>query len=209
MPAVVGCVDGTHICMSPPRADEAAYVNRHHQHSLNVLICSGADYRIQFVSAQAPGSWHDARVLRNSRLFESFETNGFLPFPGAYLLGDSAYPNRPWLLTPLPETANLNHQQTRYNRAHKRTRASVERTIGIWKQRFRVLLSGLRLKEMDTCGIAVKAMCVLHNLCLQEGDHGNDFEQVDGDDGDQGNNDHPDNIQGGEGNRREQIIAGF
>ncbi len=69
MPAVVGCVDGTHIRVSPPRADEAAFVNRHHQHSLNVLICSGADYRIQFVSAQAPWSWHNAHVLRNSRLF--------------------------------------------------------------------------------------------------------------------------------------------
>jgi hypothetical protein len=36
-PSVIGCVDGTHVkIISPGQPDEAAYVNRKHQHSVNV-----------------------------------------------------------------------------------------------------------------------------------------------------------------------------
>ncbi len=87
MPSVIGCIDGTHVRVSPPAADEASYVNRHHEHSINVLICCRADLRVQFISARAPGSWHDSRVLRTSRLFQNFDGNGLRPFPGAFREG--------------------------------------------------------------------------------------------------------------------------
>lgn len=36
-PGVVGCIDGTHVrIISPPKDEEAAYVNRKHYHSINV-----------------------------------------------------------------------------------------------------------------------------------------------------------------------------
>jgi hypothetical protein len=41
------------------------------------------------------------QVLRESSLWETFE-GGARPFPGAVILGDSAYPNRDWLVTPFP-----------------------------------------------------------------------------------------------------------
>ena len=41
------------------------------------------------------------QVLRESSLWDSFE-GGARPFPGAVILGDSAYPNRDWLVTPFP-----------------------------------------------------------------------------------------------------------
>ena len=37
MPSVCGCVDGTHVQVNPPSADEVSFVNRHHTHSLNVM----------------------------------------------------------------------------------------------------------------------------------------------------------------------------
>ncbi len=41
------------------------------------------------------------QVLRESSLWDTFE-GGARPFPGAVILGDSAYPNRDWLVTPFP-----------------------------------------------------------------------------------------------------------
>ena len=36
-PSVIGCIDGTHVnIISPGQPDEAAFVNRKHQHSINV-----------------------------------------------------------------------------------------------------------------------------------------------------------------------------
>ena len=43
-----------------------------------------------YVSARWPGRENDKRVLHNSTLYAAFE-QGWRPFPGAVLLGDSGY----------------------------------------------------------------------------------------------------------------------
>ena len=61
-PAVAGCLDGTHVTVSPPKDDEEGFVNRHHQHSLNVLGVCGPNLKFYYVNSSAPGRWHDSRV---------------------------------------------------------------------------------------------------------------------------------------------------
>ena len=61
-PAVAGCLDGTHVNVSPPKDDEEGFVNRHHQHSLNVLGVGGPDLCFYDIFSSAPGRWHDSRV---------------------------------------------------------------------------------------------------------------------------------------------------
>ncbi len=207
MPNVIGAVDGTHVRVMPPSTDEGAYVNRHHLHSLNVMIVSSANHNISFVSSKCPGGWHDSRVLRMSSLWTVFEENAFRPFPGSIILGDSAYPCRSWLITPLPERRQLTQQEQRYNRSHKRTRVIVERTIGILKQRFRVLLECVRLRDMKEVAILVKSLCILHNLCIQQGDDARGFEPVNPDHDDGYNDDEQDETVPQA--RRNAIIASF
>jgi hypothetical protein len=101
-PSTAGCLDGTHVKITPPKEDEISYVNRHHEHSINVLAVCGPDLLIFYLNANYPGRCHDSHVLRQSSLWESFEVNGNRPFPGAVLLGDSAYPLKDWLMTPFP-----------------------------------------------------------------------------------------------------------
>ena len=167
-PCVIGTLDGSHIKVNPPSTDEDAYVNRHHYHSLNISIVSGAHHEIFFASERCPGSWHESRVLRTSTLWSAFEDNGRRPFAGAVLLGDSAYPANDWLVTPF--IGELTPQQQRFNQSHTKTRSVVERTYGILKNRFQCLKQGLRLLKMDDCAKVIRALIVLHNMCIEIGD---------------------------------------
>ena len=43
MPAVAGCIDGTHVKIEAPVNNEEQYVNRHGQHSINAACVCGPD----------------------------------------------------------------------------------------------------------------------------------------------------------------------
>ena len=62
MPSVCGLIDGTHVLITPPTDDEDSFINRHQEHSLNVLAVCGPDLKIYYVNSRAPGRWHDSRV---------------------------------------------------------------------------------------------------------------------------------------------------
>jgi len=111
-PGVVGVIDGTHIRIVAPHVNEHLYVNRKRYHSINVQVVFDAHYRIFDLVARWPGSVHDARILDESGLKLLFEEQ-HVP-AGCYLLGDSGYPCKQWLLTPYlnPRPA----AQTNYNR---------------------------------------------------------------------------------------------
>jgi hypothetical protein len=69
--------------------------------------------RVIDIVARWPGSVPDSRILRESGVWALME-GGHLPPGDHYLLGDSGYPCKRWLLTPY-----LNPQpgsQTQYNR---------------------------------------------------------------------------------------------
>ncbi|KAF1376215.1 hypothetical protein PFLUV_G00208250 [Perca fluviatilis] len=51
-----------------------------------------------------------------------------------YLLGDRGYPLLDFLITPVPNP--VTHQERNFNHAHARTRATVERCVGLLKGRW-------------------------------------------------------------------------
>jgi hypothetical protein len=79
------------------------------------------------------------------------------------LLGDSGYACLPYLMTPYPNPATA--QQQGFNRAQKSTRSSVERAFGIFKRRFHLLHSEIRMTPGRVC-TPVAACCVLHNIAI-------------------------------------------
>lgn len=161
LPSVCACIDGTHIPILAPSENESQFVNRHDVHSLNCMLVCGPNLKIFYASCRWPGSVHDSRVLRNSNLFERFES-GWRPFPNAIILGDSGYPLTNWLITPV--SVPRSDAESAYNVHHKRIRRLIENCIGILKQRFRCL----RYLHLDpvNAGEVVKACCCLHNLIL-------------------------------------------
>jgi len=100
---------------------------------------------------------HDARILRESKLYSDFEGQN-KPLSG-FILGDSGYMLRDWLLTPI---INPQPQEEAYNTAHCGTRCTIERCIGVIKRRWHCLHTELRVAPAKACKI-ICACFVLHN----------------------------------------------
>lgn len=166
MPSVIGAVDGTYIPIKKPKIDEHQYINRKNQSSINTMMVAGPDLRFLYVSARWPGSVHDARILRSSTLAQRFNA-GWRPDgapANSVLLGDSAYGLSEWMITPMPEAENLTPVESRFLRAHRRTRQVVECAYGVLKRRF-ACLKELRLDPVFSCEV-IKTCTVLHNLSI-------------------------------------------
>jgi nuclease HARBI1 len=176
MPSVCGLIDGSHILITPPAADEDAFINRHQDHSLNVLAVCGPDLKIYYANSRAPGRWHDSRVLRESALWEEFEVRGQRIFPGAVLLGDAGYPNNDWIITPF--IGQLDRTKEKFNTAHTKTRNGIERCFGVLKHRFYALQNRIRFQSLDQASKLVHCACILHNMCIAENDDGSDLPEV-------------------------------
>ncbi|PSN49840.1 hypothetical protein C0J52_08850 [Blattella germanica] len=127
----------------------------------------------EHANANWPGSVHDSRVLRNTVISGHFEA-GWRPFPGAVILGDSAYGLKEWLIPPLNRNPD-NVVEQRFNRAHKMTRRIVENSIGILKERF-PCLNNLRLKPRKAAKV-VLACITLHNIACKIGIQNDDVLQ--------------------------------
>ncbi|XP_041361019.1 putative nuclease HARBI1 [Gigantopelta aegis] len=157
-PSVIGCIDGTHIRIQAPAQEEHEFINRKNFHSINVQVICDADMCFINGIAKWPGSVHDARSFRQSPLFADFEGNK--PPLDGIILGDSGYMLRTWLMTPIMNPTT--RKQTNFNFAHSSTRTTVERSIGVAKQRFHCLRCGLRLQPPKACKVSIVCF-MLHN----------------------------------------------
>ena len=121
---------------------------------------------IQFLNivAKWPGSTPDSFIWSNCDLAFHLEHGRF---GEGWLLGDSLYPLKPYLLTPLQNP--VSPQERAYNRAHKKTRCLIERTFRIWKMRFLYLhkYGGCLMFSPERCVKVIITTCILHNICIK------------------------------------------
>ncbi|XP_022104606.1 putative nuclease HARBI1 [Acanthaster planci] len=98
------------------------------------------------------------------------------------LIGDTGYPLRQWLMTPiLDPTSNA---ERHYNRCHRRTCVRIEQTIGQLKKKFPCLSVGLRAHPERACRF-IRACCVLFNLSKTFGEPEiEEYEPIEDDDHD-------------------------
>ncbi|XP_049898042.1 putative nuclease HARBI1 [Epinephelus moara] len=164
-PNVIGAIDCTHIAIRAPSENEFVYVNRKNVHTINVQIICDPSMVLTNLVARWPGSTHDSFILAHSGVGNRLQAGAGRD---GWLLGDSGYPLRRWLLTPFPNPQSA--EERRFNIAHGRARSVVERAIGLLKNRWRCLdASGGRLlyHPRKVCKI-IRACGVLHNLALRD-----------------------------------------
>lgn len=168
LPTVIGALDCTHIEIKKPTLFGDEYINRKGYASINVQATCDANEKFTSISAEWPGSVHDARIWRRCAMRGVIsQFNG-----SACLLGDSGYGIAPWLITPFkpPHTA----QQVNFNLHHARERVVIERIFGQLKNRFPVLGNCVRV-SLDKIPKTIISCAILHNV----GKHLNDVYDVD------------------------------
>lgn len=111
---MVGAVDGSHIPLKTVLVNERKeYFNRKQDYSVVVQAVADTSFKFLDVSAGFPGSIHDARILRLSKLHREVSQGNWLNGPskkigacevGPLLVGDSAYPLSKWLMKPFKQT---------------------------------------------------------------------------------------------------------
>ena len=127
----VGFIDGTVRPICRPGRDQRAYYNGHKRiHLLKYQSIAFPDGMIVFADGPYTGNRHDTGLFRDSGLAGILEghlwgVDGRQP----QLYGDSAYPERPYLVCPYKGSA-LTSEQTMFNNKMSSLRISVEWSFG-------------------------------------------------------------------------------
>ena len=170
-PGVVGALDGYHIPFQPTSGSSKPYRNYKKFHSFVLMATVLPDRSFSYIFTGFPGSAHDSTIFQRSSLFEKLENNCINHFnPNRYhIIADSAFPLKSWLLPPYKQPAGgLSQSQKRFNFKHSQTRIVVENAFGDLKNRFR-RCQMINATIENGVNIAV-ASCVIHNICIQNGD---------------------------------------
>ncbi|XP_031346743.1 putative nuclease HARBI1 isoform X2 [Photinus pyralis] len=179
-PGIIGCIDGTQIAIVAPKTEHpempgVIFYCRKQYYSLNVQIICNAQLKITNINARFPGSVHDSAIWQTS-LVRRHLVNNYVGNRNqtTYLLGDSGYPLEPWLLTPIANP--LTDAERQFNRRHINIRNTVERTIGVLKQRFRCCLKHRTLHySPERAAHIIYSAAILHNLCITRNEYLDDI----------------------------------
>jgi len=118
------------------------------------------------VCAKFPGSAHDSHIWRLSVVQDVLRHLHTIGQTSYFLLGDSGYGLKPWLMTPIYEPLE-NSPEARYNKWFGKTRSIIERCNGVLKMRFRCLLKHRVLHySPEKAASIINACVILHNICI-------------------------------------------
>ncbi|KAJ1693176.1 hypothetical protein LUZ63_009874 [Rhynchospora breviuscula] len=170
----LGAIDGTHIKAIPDGNDKFPERYRNRKGNLTQNVMAAVDFDGNFVAVVAgwEGSAHDNLILRKA------VEDGFVVPTGRYYLVDGGYANTPQFLSPYRATlyhlasfrnrrrGGRNHYgcaEELFNHKHSQLRNIVEKTFGILKSRFRILVD-MHPYEFKIQTDIVIACCILHNF---------------------------------------------
>jgi hypothetical protein len=168
----VGIINGTLIVLDfKPEKFHKCYYSRKSVYALNVMVVCDDKKCVTFYLAGWPGSTHDNRVFRNSRLFK--KRNEYFDHED-YLLGDSTYSFSSIMVQAFKMHAlsgHLSHDKSLFNTHLAQVQIASEHCIGILKGRFGCLKhSNVQLKdgkkEVKHLVKMIGACIVLHNLLI-------------------------------------------
>lgn len=174
-----GAVDGSHIPIKCPAGGAEArkeYYNFKHFYSIVLMAIVDAKNRFIWGSCGYPGNSHDAVILQSTNIWSELNDNvianinaniGNVSVP-PLVVGDSAFPLRPWLLKPYTH-AVVTTPQRYFNYRLSRARMVTEEAFGQLKGRWRVLL---RKNESSPSEVKMAALAcmILHNICIEKED---------------------------------------
>ena len=133
-PRVIGAIDGSLIAIKGRDNEEHLYVCHKGFHAINVMAVCNAQLLLTNVVSKWHGSVYDSAVFHSSALQVHMENEGGR---NGWLLGDRSYGIQQYLMTPFCPVDVSTAGQAKYQKAHTKTRNTIERALGLCKTRFR------------------------------------------------------------------------
>ena len=168
IPYVVGAVDGSHIPIVAPGLHAANYYNRKGFQS--ILLQSVVSSKCLFWDFDIgwAGSMHNANLWARMDIGQFCEAGCLSLYA---LVGDAAYPCRPWMLAPYKgHKDGLSREEFHWIFVQSSTRMCIERASGMLKGRWRILLKRVDMHLRNVPDL-VSTCLVLHNICIISGDN--------------------------------------
>ncbi|KAL1477841.1 hypothetical protein MTO96_035430 [Rhipicephalus appendiculatus] len=173
-PNVLGAMDGTHIrTRCPNKKVKASFVDRHDTPTYTLQGICNADRLFLDAFCGPSGRCHDANVFELS--FVSAELPVICEAGRFHIIADAAYPLREFVMTPYRDHGHMTGEEKRFNYRLSRTRVRIENAFGVLKNRFRQLLF-LEFHTPERATKFILACCVLHNICIINGEQDMDDE---------------------------------
>jgi len=157
---VIGAIDGTFVPIKAPKKDAEVYINRKCFHA--IILQGICDDQMKFTDCFAgyPSSVSDVRIFKNSDIYTEFINNPNVYFEeNNFIIGDKAYPNKKWCISPYIDRGHLTRRQKNFNIAHAQTRQVIERCFALLFGRFR-RLKYLDMNRLDLIPATIIACCV-------------------------------------------------
>ncbi|KAL4571001.1 hypothetical protein LXL04_017751 [Taraxacum kok-saghyz] len=185
LPNCCGAIDSTHIMMLLSASDRSidVWLDRKDNHSMilqtfiSVFLQAivDPDMRFRDIVTGWPGKMNEATVLQKSTFFDLAEKHERLNGPKLklsekaqlqeYIVGDSAFPLLPWLITPyqgrdLPET------KSEFNKRHFATRLVAQRALARLKDMWKMIQGVMWRPDKHRLPRVILACCILHNIVI-------------------------------------------
>ncbi|XP_036146638.1 putative nuclease HARBI1 isoform X1 [Monomorium pharaonis] len=172
-PHCVGAIDGKHIIIQCPAKAGSSFYNYKSTHSIVLLAICDANYMFLFVDIGAYGRRSDGGIFKESEMGKRFENNDMQLPPLASIcengdslpyciVGDEAFPLKPYLLRPYPGKYSVEHDKRIFNYRLGRARRVIENTFGILASRWRIFRKPIILSVENSMKIVQACVC-LHN----------------------------------------------
>jgi hypothetical protein len=166
----IGAIDGIIIKTRSPSKNETVRVTDFYSGhkktvGLNVQVLCDAKKRIVFLSVLCPGKTNDLVAYELSKIASLIEG---LP-EGYYAVGDNAYVNSNHLLVPFPGKLAQDDPRDAFNFYLSQLRVRVENCFALLVGRWGIFWGPLRM-PLRYQPMLIKAVCCLHNFCIDEGD---------------------------------------
>ncbi|CAN9513513.1 unnamed protein product [Ophioblennius macclurei] len=173
IPQVVGCIDGTHVPVLPPRDGYKDFMNRGGWPSYVLQAVVDDAYRFWNINCKMPGCAHDSNVLRQSVLFEQAQLLPKEPREisgvsvNLFILGNPAYPLTDWLIKGYTDSTHMTPQQESFNFYVNSARTTTATAFSRLKSRWKVLIKRSDFHYTFTPNV-IATCCALHNFCENE-----------------------------------------
>ena len=168
VPGCVGVIDGTHFRIPRPvecRSED--YYCYKKFYSILSLLCCDDKKKFTYFQVGHPGKRSDGGAYKDSILERAVNS-----LPSRYfVLADNAFSLSDKLIKPFNHEESLTNRDKRlFNYRVCATRMIIEQSIGLLKNRFKVLFS-LPIRHVDIACDIITTCILLHNFLVTNNDH--------------------------------------